>query len=38
MIDVVLTKIEEHGIELGEEAEIRNREAARENSQDESWW
>ena len=35
VIDVVLTKIEEHGIELGEEAEIRTREAARENSQDE---
>jgi RNA polymerase primary sigma factor len=36
VIDAILTKIEEQGIELGEEMEIRNREATREMAQDES--
>ncbi|MFH0939570.1 MAG: RNA polymerase sigma factor RpoD [Planctomycetota bacterium] len=35
VIDAVLMKIEEHGIELGEEVGIRNREAARNSGLDE---
>src|SRR4029077_148982 len=35
VIDTILTKIEEQGIELGEEMEIKNREATRENGADE---
>lgn len=35
VIDTILTKIEEQGIELGEEMEIKNREGTRENGADE---
>jgi RNA polymerase primary sigma factor len=36
LIDHILTKIEEQGIELGEEMEIRNKEVTRENGRDDS--